>query len=44
MVEIETKFDKFKTYIELHLKEPKTQRQLQADIQTKKNHDNIDKL
>ena len=44
MVKIDTQIDKFKTYIELHLKKSKTQRQLQADIQTKKSQDSIDQL
>ena len=44
MVEIETQIDKFKTDIKLQLNESETQRQIQADIQTKKNKENISQL
>ena len=44
IVKIETQIDKFKADIKSHLKESETQRQIQADIQTQKNQENINQL
>ena len=44
MVEFGTQIDKFKAYITSHLKKSETQRQIQADIQTQKNQENINQL
>ena len=44
MVEFGTQIDKFKADITSHLKKSETQRQIQADIQTQKNQENINQL
>ena len=44
IVKIKTQIDKFKGDIKSHLKESETQRQIQADIQTQKNQENINQL